>query len=101
MEWLSIVSDLFGLSAALLLAIPAIHTQRIRDQAHDLDAILAAMTAGDPAAARMVQDARRTHGGLVFRLSRRDYRLALAGTGLLAAAFFLKLAASVIRLAIA
>jgi hypothetical protein len=101
MEWLSIASDLFGLVAALLLAIPAVHTQRIRDQADDLDAILVAMTNDDPTAKRMAEDARRTHGRLVFRLSQRDYWFALAGTGLLAAAFFLKLAASAIRFVIA
>ena len=97
MEWVSILSDLCGLVAGLLLAIPAVHTQRIRDQADDLEAVLTAMSQGDPAAAQMLQDARRTHGGLVLHLSERDYRLARVGTGLLAAAFFLKLIVSGVR----
>ena len=94
MEWLSPLSDLVGLIGGLLLAIPAVFSQPVRDQRDTLNQSIA----GDDRVRDAMDAATRTYDTVIIRLSRRDRVCAVWGTCLLALAFLLKLVAEIVAL---
>jgi len=92
-DLLSLISDVIGFVSAVLMAIPALHTQRDVLAQMRIDEAKPADRYAEQAREWAAEDV----GRRVVRLTSRDVKLFVAGTALLVLSFAVKIASTIVH----